>query len=77
MGVTHALDLSTVIAVDEAGMTGTRDMSAILTTAREAGAKNVLIGDRRPLASVPGATALKAVSEVIQRAAPPAQSSVR
>ena len=68
-GVAHVLDASTVIVVDEAGMTGTRDMSAILTTAREAGAKVVLIGDRRQLASVPGASALKAVSEVIQRGA--------
>jgi ATP-dependent exoDNAse (exonuclease V) alpha subunit len=69
MGMAHSLDASTVIVVDEAGMTGTRDMSAILTTAREAGAKVVLIGDRRQLASVPGASALKAVSEVIQRGA--------
>jgi len=68
-GVAHVLDASTVIVVDEAGMTGTRDMSAILTTAREAGAKVVLIGDRRQLASVPGASALKAVSDVIQRGA--------
>jgi hypothetical protein len=49
MGMAHSLDASTVIVVDEAGMTGTRDMSAILTTAREGGAKVVLIGDRRQL----------------------------
>jgi hypothetical protein len=39
------LDASTVILVDEAGMVGTRDMSAILTAAQEKGAKVVLIVD--------------------------------
>ncbi len=65
----HGIDRSTVIVVDEAGMTGTRDMAAILTAAKESGAKVALFGDRRQLASVAGASALKAVSEVIQRSA--------
>jgi conjugative relaxase-like TrwC/TraI family protein len=63
------LDASTVILVDEAGMVGTRDMSAILTAARDAGAKVVLIGDRRQLESVAGASALKAVADVVRRGA--------
>jgi conjugative relaxase-like TrwC/TraI family protein len=63
------LDASTVIVVDEVGMTGTRDMSAILTAAHECGAKIVLMGDRRQLASVSGASALKAISEVVSRGA--------
>jgi conjugative relaxase-like TrwC/TraI family protein len=62
-------DASTIIIVDEAGMTGTRDMAAILAAARENRAKVVLIGDRRQLASVSGASALKAVSEVVRRGA--------
>ena len=63
------LDASTVIIVDEAGMTGTRDMSAILTAAHERGAKVVLVGDRRQLSSVSGASALKGVSEVVRQGA--------
>ena len=63
------LDASTVILVDEAGMVGTRDMSAILTAAKDAGAKVVLIGDRRQLESVAGASALKAVADVVRRGA--------
>jgi len=63
------LDAATVILVDEAGMVGTRDMSAILTAAHEKGAKVVLMGDRRQLASVPGASALHAVSDVVQQVA--------
>jgi conjugative relaxase-like TrwC/TraI family protein len=63
------LDEKSVIVVDEAGMTGTRDMSAILNAAHESGAKVVLIGDRRQLASVAGASALRGVSEVVRRGA--------
>lgn len=63
------LDPATVIVVDEAGMVGTRDMSAILTAARDNGAMVVLMGDRRQLASVSGASALRAVSDVVQQVA--------
>jgi conjugative relaxase-like TrwC/TraI family protein len=65
----NRLDEKTVIVVDESGMTGTRDMSAILTAAHEHGSKIVLIGDRRQLASVSGASALRAVSDVVRRGA--------
>ncbi len=66
-GSAAQLDASTVIVVDEAGMTGTRDMAAILTKAREAHAKVALIGDRRQLEAVAGASPLKAVAEVVRR----------
>lgn len=62
-----ALDAKTVLLVDEAGMTGTREMSAILVAARDAGSKVILLGDRRQLAAVAGGGALRAVSEVLRR----------
>jgi ATP-dependent exoDNAse (exonuclease V) alpha subunit len=58
-----------LILVDEAGMVGTRDMEAILSAAQAAGAKVLLVGDRRQLASVAGASALRAVAEVVERSA--------
>lgn len=63
------LDPQTLILVDEAGMVATRDLEAILSAAKAAGAKVVLIGDRRQLASVGGASALRAVAEVTGRSA--------
>ena len=68
-GSSVQLDASTVILVDEAGMAGTRDMAAILTKARDAQAKVVLIGDRRQLEAVPGASPLKATAEIVRRGA--------
>lgn len=65
----RVLDERSLIIVDEAGMVGTRDMEAILTAAREAGSKVVLLGDRRQLASVTGASALRAVADVVERVA--------
>ena len=64
-----ALDPDTLVLVDEAGMVSTRDLEAVLSAARVAGAKVVLIGDRRQLASVGGASALRAVAEVVGRSA--------
>ncbi len=63
------LDANTVVLVDEAGMVASRDLEAVLSAARSAGAKVVLIGDRRQLASVGGASALRAVAEVVGRSA--------
>lgn len=68
-GRTAALDERTLIILDEAGMVGMRDMVAVLTAARDAGSKVVLIGDRRQLASVSGASALRAVAEIVERSA--------
>ena len=64
-----ALDPDTMVLVDEAGMVSTRDLEAVLSAAQAAGAKVVLIGDRRQLASVGGASALRAVAEVVGRSA--------
>lgn len=61
------VDSATLVIVDEAGMVATRDMEAVLSAAQSAGAKVVLVGDRRQLASVGGASALRAVSEVVRR----------
>lgn len=66
--VPSSLDRDTLVIVDEAGMVSTRDLEAILSAARAAGAKVVMIGDRRQLASVAGASALRAVTEVVGRA---------
>jgi conjugative relaxase-like TrwC/TraI family protein len=63
------LDAETLVLVDEAGMVATRDLEAVLSAARSAGAKVVLIGDRRQLASVGGASALRAVADVVGRSA--------
>ena len=68
-GSSTALDRDTLVLVDEAGMVSTRDLEAVLSAARAAGAKVVLIGDRRQLASVAGASALRAVAEVVGRSA--------
>lgn len=63
-----SFDQHTLVLVDEAGMVSTRDLEAVLSAARQAGAKVVLIGDRRQLASVGGASALRAVTEEVGRA---------
>lgn len=65
----HRFDPKTVVLVDEAGMVGTKDMAAIVTEAREAGAKVVVLGDRQQLESVSGGGALRAVVEVLGRTA--------
>ncbi|WP_158806914.1 MobF family relaxase [Beijerinckia sp. L45] len=64
-----ALDEKTIILVDEAGMVGTMDMSAVLAAAVERGSKVVLLGDRRQLQSVAGANALAALSDLLERQA--------
>lgn len=64
-----ALDRGTLVLIDEAGMVGSRDLEAVLSAAQAAGAKVVLIGDRKQLASVAGASALRAVAEVVGRSA--------
>ncbi len=50
-------------------MVGTRNMEAVLTAAHDAGAKVVLVGDRRQLASIAGARALRAVANMVVRSA--------
>ncbi len=66
-GRAAALDTDTLLLVDEAGMVSMRDMAALAVAAREAGAKLVLLGDSRQLESVPGGSALRAVTEVVRQ----------
>lgn len=66
-GESPPLDSATMIIVDEVGMAGTRDLSAVLEAAQGAGAKVVLVGDRAQLASVAGASAFRAVVDVVGR----------
>ena len=68
-GNAEPLGPDTLLLVDEAGMVGTRDLSAILTAAAAGGARVVLMGDRRQLAPVPGGSALRAVVDVLGRRA--------
>ena len=62
-----SLSPDTLVLVDEAGMIGTKDLCAILSAAEAGGARVVLLGDRRQLASVAGASALRAVNDVLGR----------
>ena len=48
----HPLTSNTVVVVDEAGMCGTIDLHHIITTARHAGAKVILVGDHHQLPEV-------------------------
>lgn len=48
----HPLTANTVVVVDEAGMCGTVDLHHIITTARQAGAKLILVGDHHQLPEV-------------------------
>ena len=76
-GRRQAPGADTIVIVDEAGMVGVRDLAAIFeaatlrSAAGEAGRspKILLSGDRRQLAAVAGGSALKAVSDIIERRA--------
>lgn len=63
------VDSNTLIIVDEAGLAGVRDLEAVLRSALNSHAKVVCLGDRRQLQSVPGGSALRAISDVIARGA--------
>jgi conjugative relaxase-like TrwC/TraI family protein len=54
-----------VLLVDEAGMAGSRDMAALLSHARKAGAQVVLTGDRRQLRSVEPGAPFAAVADAL------------
>jgi conjugative relaxase-like TrwC/TraI family protein len=74
-------DSNTLVIVDEAAMVGTRDMAAVFNACTVGAtsavdkqqelrsAKILLCGDRRQLESVAGASALKAISDLIERRA--------
>jgi conjugative relaxase-like TrwC/TraI family protein len=48
----HPLTANTVVIVDETGMCGTVDLHHVITTARQAGAKVILVGDHHQLPEV-------------------------
>jgi Ti-type conjugative transfer relaxase TraA len=54
-----------VLVVDEAGMVGSRQMERVLSVARDAGAKVVLVGDPEQLQAIEAGAAFRAVTERI------------
>ena len=60
------LDNRTVVLLDEAGMLGTLDMAAVLTSAEAAGAKVIAFGDRRQLEAVSSGNPLILVASELQ-----------
>ncbi|SHK46485.1 Ti-type conjugative transfer relaxase TraA [Roseomonas rosea] len=52
-----------VLVVDEAGMVGSRQLERVLTHAREAGAKVVLVGDPEQLQAIEAGAAFRALAE--------------
>lgn len=52
-----------VLVMDEAGMVGSRQMERVLSAARDAGAKVVLIGDPEQLQAIEAGAAFRALSE--------------
>ena len=52
-----------VLVIDEAGMLGTRQLARVLETAREAGAKVVLVGDSRQLQAIEAGSPFRVLSE--------------
>jgi conjugative relaxase-like TrwC/TraI family protein len=59
------LNRNHVLILDEAGMMDTRQAHGIMTAARDAGAKIVMMGDRRQLQSVLGGSPLNAAISVL------------
>ena len=58
-----ALTSRDVLVVDEAGMVGSRQMERVLSHAREAGAKVVLVGDPEQLQAIEAGAAFRALQE--------------
>jgi Ti-type conjugative transfer relaxase TraA len=54
-----------VLVVDEAGMVGSRQMERVISAARDAGAKVVLVGDPEQLQAIEAGAAFRAVAERI------------
>jgi Ti-type conjugative transfer relaxase TraA len=57
------LERGDVLVVDEAGMVGSRQMERVLSVARDAGAKVVLVGDPEQLQAIEAGGAFRAVAE--------------
>jgi Ti-type conjugative transfer relaxase TraA len=52
-----------VLVIDEAGLTGTRQLERLLSTAHEAGAKVVLVGDPEQLQAIEAGAAFRSLAE--------------
>jgi Ti-type conjugative transfer relaxase TraA len=52
-----------VLVIDEAGLAGTRQMERVLTAARDAGAKVVLVGDPEQLQAIEAGAAFRSLAE--------------
>lgn len=52
-----------VLVIDEAGMIGTRQMERVVSAARDAGAKVVLVGDPQQLQAIEAGAAFRAIHE--------------
>lgn len=52
-----------VLVIDEAGLTGTRQMERVLSTARDAGAKVVLVGDPEQLQAIEAGASFRSLAE--------------
>lgn len=57
------LDKRDVLVIDEAGLTGTRQMERVLSAARDAGAKVVLVGDPEQLQAIEAGAAFRSLAE--------------
>ena len=52
-----------VLVIDEAGMVGTRQMERVLSHARDAGAKVILVGDPQQLQAIEAGAAFRSIAE--------------
>lgn len=52
-----------VLVIDEAGMIGSRELAGVLATAKDAGAKVILVGDPEQLQAIESGAAFRAVAE--------------
>jgi len=57
------LNKRSLVIVDEAGLVGARDMSRVLEASRNAGAKIILSGDEKQLASIDAGDALRTITQ--------------
>lgn len=62
----RVLDEQTVLIVDEAGLLSSRDMHALLGAVTKAGAKIILVGDRRQLQAIGAGPGLDLVARAVE-----------
>jgi conjugative relaxase-like TrwC/TraI family protein len=67
-GPKFTINRKTIVVVDEAGMVGTRQMAKLIKQVRKAGAKLVLIGDRRQLQPIEAGAPFPIIADKTERA---------